>query len=616
MPDYTTTTNKLKITELDFDNIKTALKSYLEGQDDFKDYNFDGSAMSILLDVLAYNTHYNGFYTNMLASEMFLDSATLRSSIVSLAKHLGYTPSSRRGAFVELDLVFTGATSEITIPKNAKFTSKIGSDNYTFLATQARTAKLDVNDGLYKALNVEAKEGVAFGISYSVKGTTNEIFEIPNENIDISTLNVAVAGDVYVRADDITEVTATSKIYFLQEGNQNKYEIYFGDGFIGKKPNVNDLVEITYSASQLGSDGNGATKFSVAETLSGATSVAVTLAPGETRSSGGAERETTSSIRNQAPKQYGLQKRIVTANDYKTRLENDYNIVDSVRVWGGEENNPPKYGTVFVCIKPKTGFVLSNLEKQRIGEDILKKRNIVTVTPEFVDPNYLFIIIDAKIAYDPRKTTRTAEQIKSLARSAILNYSTTSLGKFDQYFRYSKLMRIIDDSELGITNSNMTIAMKKRIKPVLRVEGTYRLFFDNPIYRPHEGHINVIQSSLFTYRGVPNCMIIDRDGYLMIVGSQNSYGNLSPTSPSVGPPISIGGVIVEENSNVGEIDYETGEMLIRKFRPNSINDGSNYIYFSAKPRIQDIIPKQNTIVTIEPNDITLTCNFLYNIIQN
>lgn len=277
---YTTTTGKLKITELDFDSIKDALKEYLGGQTEFQGYDFEGSAMNILLDVLAYNTHYNAFYTNMLASEMFMDSATLRSSIVSLAKHFGYTPSSRKGSFVNLDIAFTGATSNVLIPKGAKFTTKIGTNIYTFLAAESYTAKFDNTDNKYRATNVQIKEGVAFSSTQTVLGSaivTNEIFVIPQEDIDLDTLVVAVGGDIYTKADDITEVTSTSKIYFLQEGNQNKYEIYFGDGVIGNKPETDDLVQMTYNISMLGEAGNGAKDFVLAESFSGATSATVSL---------------------------------------------------------------------------------------------------------------------------------------------------------------------------------------------------------------------------------------------------------------------------------------------------------------------------------------------------
>lgn len=603
MSNYTTTTNKLKITELDFDAIKTALKSYLIGQDEFKDYDFEGSALNILLDVLAYNTHYNGFYTNMLASEMFMDSASLRSSIVSLAKHLGYTPSSKKGSIVYLDLVFEGAGSLMTIPKGAKFTTKIGSDIHTFLTTKAHTASFDPSDGKYKALNIEVKEGVSFNATHVVATQENQVFQIPNEDVDTTTLTVTAGGETYILADDITEVGATSKVYFLQEGNQNRYEIYFGDGVIGKKPSVSDMVQMVYSASMMGSDGNGASKFNLAESISGADLATVTLSSGWTRSSGGAERESTSSIKIQAPRQHALQKRLVTKNDYRTRLENDYNLVDSVRVWGGEENNPPDYGSVYVSIKPKTGYVISRGEQDRIAQDILKKRNVVTVRPVFVDPDYLFVVVDTTLAYDPRKTTRTAEQLKLLVKNTISNYNISNLGRFDEYFRYSLVSKKIDDTEIGIVNNNTNIAMKKRIRPILGVESSYTIKFHNPIYRPHAGHMHVIQSSGFRYRGVDNCYIIDKDSELMVVTSSSAQNDTTSQNTVEMYDGQSYNVI---NSFIGTVDYDEGTLHLNA-SPTTLNDGGQFIYFNAKPRINDILSGENTIITIETSDVTVRC---------
>ena len=260
---YTTSTNKLKITELDFDSIKIALKTYLQGQDTFKDYDFEGSSMSILLDILAYNTHYNGFYTNMVASEMFIDSATLRSSVVSLAKQLGYTPASRKGSVVNVDIsIATGdaAPTNILIPKGAKFITQMGTNSYTFLADAAYIATQS-SAGVYTVSDVTIREGVATSTTFSADGTNSQVFPIPNENVDIDTLIVAKGGDVYQRAGDITEVTSTSKIYFLQEGRNGLYEIYFGDGVLGVKPEAQEEVMASYNISLLGGRGKRGAKF-------------------------------------------------------------------------------------------------------------------------------------------------------------------------------------------------------------------------------------------------------------------------------------------------------------------------------------------------------------------
>lgn len=597
MPSYTTTTNKLKIAELDFDSIKAALKTYLSGQDEFKDYNFDGSAMNILLDVLAYNTHYNAFYLNMLASEMFMDSATLRSSVVSLAKHLGYTPASKKGAFTNIDISMTGTGSNLIIPKNAKFTSKVGSEVYTFLTTKAHIATLDNTDGLYKATNIKIKEGVAFTSTQIVTGQTGETFTIPNEDVDMDTLTVGAGGEIYLRVDDITDVKSTSKVYFIQEGNHNLYEIYFGNGIIGKKPDVDDLVQLEYNVSFLGSDGNGTSSFTLAETITGGTNPIVSLSSGYTRSSAGSEREDVSTIRIQAPRQFALQKRVVTEDDYRARLVNDYNLVDSVRVWGGEDNDPPTYGKVFISIKPKTGYVLSEAERRIVANDILKKRNMVTITPEFVDPDYMFIVPTITVAYDPRKTAKPADQIKAIVVAAIQNYSTTQLDQFDEYFRHSVLAKTIDDSDTSITNNTNEIRIKKRIRPILNRGATHYTKFNNALYRPHTNHANILTSTRFTFQGIPRCSFVDRDGIIMVVtenwSMENSYSRSSDNDTTVLHP------------NVGSIDYLGGKVEIR-FVTSRINDGSSYIYLTVKPSMDDILPLGNTILTIDSGDIDVT----------
>jgi len=586
---YTTSTNKLKITELDFDSIKSALKTYLSGQEVFKDYNFEGSAMSILLDVLAYNTHYNAFYTNMLASEMFMDSASLRSSVVSLAKHLGYVPASKKGSVIYLDLTFTDGTNPVSIqiPKNTKVSSRLGNRTFTFLSTETILASKTDTTGQYVATNVKFKEGIAFSSVVTALGTDGETFPITNEDVDIDTLNVYVNGDAYLRADDITEINSNSKIYFIQEGRNDRYEIYFGNGTLGKAISSGDSISIIYNVSVLGSDGNGARTFVLSDNLAPESSIS--LSAGHTRSFGGAERETASTIKLQAPGQYALQKRVVTENDYRTRLINDYNVVDSVRVWGGEENVPPQYGSVFICIKPKTGYVLSDAEKTVVANDILKKRNMVTITPVFVDPDYLFIVPTITAAYDPRIAgAKTPDQIKLLILTAISDYSSAKLDKFDEYFRHSVLSRAIDDVDKSITNNTNEILIKKRIRPLLTLTQDHAVRFDNPLYRPHAGHRSILSSTRFTYRGVERCSLADMDGMVKVIRGDYNDPNM------------------EMIDTVGTISYTSGEVLLNSFNVGAITDGSDYLYLTVKPAIDDIVPEGNTILKIENADVSIT----------
>lgn len=580
---YTTTSNKLKITELDFDNIKTALKTYLKGQDEFKDYDFEGSALNILLDILAYNTHYNGFYTNMLASEMFMDSASLRSSVVSLAKHLGYTPASRSGAFTNVDITFTDVAdspTNVLISRATKFVSKINNQGYTFLNPSAAIATLQDDGTTYKATNVEIREGVYFTNSYVVAGLENELFEIPSEIVDISTLVVTLGGEIYQKVDEITEIKSDTKVYFLQEGRNGYYEIYFGDGIIGKAPSIDDVVEIAYFGSFLGVEGNGAKVFSAAQVIQNANyTVTVSLSEGYTRSSGGAERETAHSIRTQSPKQYGMQKRTVTAEDYRTRLLNSYDFVDAVRVWGGEENIPPDPGTVYVSVKPKTGYVLSDAERKYITNTILKSRNVVTITPKVVDPDYMFLILDCVISHDPRRTAKTTDQIETVVRETIKNYSVVYLDTFDEYFRNSLVTSQIDNSDVSITNSLVDVQIAKRIKTTIGDVRTFNVLFNNEIYHPHTGHESVLSSTTFSMFGVDGCTLYDKDGRVCV--GKN------------------GGLV----RDVGSIDYSTGEVILNNVRfdgPESI------IEITIRPKFNNVSPPPGSILTIDPFDIGIT----------
>jgi len=587
---YTTTTNKLKITELDFDEIKTALKTYLQGQSEFADYNFEGSALNILLDVLAYNTHYNGFYTNMLASEMFMDSASLRSSVVSLAKQLGYTPASRRGSYVNVDITITDVSDNpgnIPINKATKFASKINNQTYTFLNPSVEIATKQT-DGSFKATNVEIREGIYFTNSYTATGSENELFEIANRDVDVDTLVVFKGGESYQRVDEITEITSTSKVYYLQEGRSGKYEIYFGDNVLGKKAESGETIDISYFVSLLGEEGNGSTVFTAAQVIqSSGYTISVSLSPGYTRSSGGSDRETVSSIRSQAPRQYALQKRVVTSDDYRARLVNDYNLVSSVRVWGGEENDPPEYGKVYIAIKPKTGYVLSDGEKNTIKNDILKKRNMVTITPTIIDPEYLNLVLDCRVSYDSRKSAKSSAQLQTIVQDTISNYSDVYLEKFDDYFRNSIVTNQIDSSDVSITNSLINLKLKKSFTPRNRVLGTFEIRFDNPLHRPHEGHMSILSSTTFTYNKLTKCSLTDKDGIVYI---------------SRIDPITVG---KSDIAQIGTIDYDNGKVNLEKISIESIDDGSNFIYVDAVPRLNDVISKGRTILSISSSDISI-----------
>jgi len=584
---YTTTTNKLKITELDFDKIKGALKSYLSGQTEFAGYDFEGSGLNILLDVLAYNTHYNAFYINMLASEMFIDSATLRSSIVSIAKQLGYTPSSRKGSTVNLDLTITGTGSSIRLPKNTKFTTSIGSGVYTFLTTATHVIDQEsLSSGTYSIGNVEVREGLFTSSTFTAEGIENEKFLIPSVDVDLDTLVVALGGEVYSKATDITDITSTSKVYFVQEGRQEKYEVYFGDGVVGKSPETGDQVELQYNLSMLGSDGNGAKTFTFADSVTGVTGITPTLSSGYTRSIAGSERETAANIRANAPREFQMQKRVVTGDDYRARLLNDYGSIEAVRVWDGSELDPPEYGRVYIAAKPTSGLRMSAAEKYRIKNDLIKTRSVLGIQPVIVDPEYLTILLDCSVTYDPRQTTRTEDEVMTVVKNAIANYSSTTLNKFDEIYRNSVLTREIDNSEISIKNSATEITVMRSFPVRLRTSANYIIDFSNPLHHPHDGHQSILKSDLFNIAGFTNVELFDLDGRIYIrrgLGSQDRGTSQFPRAA------------------VGSVDYNTGVVNIQLSITSTLTSSTDLRLY-ARPDRKDLTGAKTIITTIDSNN--------------
>lgn len=586
-----TSTNKLKVTELDFEDIKTALKEYLSGQSEFTDYNFESSGMGVLLDLLAYNTHYNAFYTNMVASEMFLDSAGIRSNVVSKAKMLGYMPSSRNGAEAIVDITISGITtgaSQITIPKGYRVTSRLSGSSYIFLTTESHFATPSSSGSTtYVAKNVNVREGVALTYTKVAVGSDNELFTIPNENVDIRSLEVLVNGEKYNFADDFTDITSTSKIYFLQEGDDERYQVYFGDGVVGLNINPGDTVFIGYAISRIGIEGNGARIFAAAETLSGTTPT-IALSDSNSPGSGGTSRESVSSIKLKAPRGFETQKRAVTAQDYKTRLVNDYPSIDAIKVWGGEENDPPDYGKVFVTIKVKDGYALSDAEKLNIKNNILKRRNVVTITPEFIDPEFMFLVLNVNVNYDPRATTKSKVQLQTDVVTTVTGFSITDLNKFDSYFRHSNLLKKIDETSVAIKNCAAGVGIRKEVIPTLNSSYDYTIKFRNRLYHPHQGHRSILTSTKFNHSGYGDCRLDDVDGVVRVVTVD---------------PITGDEVIV--NRRAGSIDYETGKVFLEGFTPTAITDETTKISITVVPKDTNVVPFENTIISILDDDLTI-----------
>ena len=480
--------SNIQVADLDFNSIKNNLKTYLQGQDTLKDYNYEGSALSNLLDVLSYNTQYNAYYLNQVANEMFLDSALQRGSVVSQAKLLNYTPKSAIAPTATVDLTFTGVTnSSLTIQKFTPFLSEaIDGVNYTFSASDNITVNTLNNTATFK--NLVIKQGIPTTIQYTVDSIKNPsyIFEISDANIDTTTLQVVVQSSTgndgrvtYTLADNYLSLNGTSNVYFLQENLNGKYEIYFGDGILGNKLIDGNVISISYIVTE-GSAAAGANNFVLMHPVSGYSTYTLNSVTPATQ---GGDKESINSIKFQAPKAYAAQNRAVSKNDYITAIQqNSLGIsFDAVNVWGGEENDPPIFGQVFVCLKPSGSYNLTQTQKQRIISEVIKPISVLTVTPNIVDPDYTYIKLDLNVYYDPSKTSLTSAQLESGLKTAIYNFASTSLNTFNSTFNSYDLLNTIQNYSNSILTSEYKIQLQKKFFPNLGTPTTYNLYYNVPI---------------------------------------------------------------------------------------------------------------------------------------
>lgn len=478
----------IQLAELDFDNIKANFITYLKSQNILKDYDYSGSALSVLLDILAVNTQYNGFYLNMVANEMFLDSATQRASVVSHAKALNYIPKSVIAPTATVNVAVNGIVgSSLTLPKYTTFLSEpIDGVNYNFLSTNEITVNTSNNVALFQ--NVEIKEAVNGSVTYTVDSTTNpdSLIEIRDANVDTTTLQVIVqksssntSYDIYSRADNFLTLDSTSLVYFVQENNNGFYEVYFGDNVLGKKLQDGNIVKVTYLSSQ-GTAAAGANSFTLMDTISGYSNFTVTP---RTPASKGNDRESIESIKFQAPKSFSSQNRAVSKEDYITILQqNTLGIsFDAVNVWGGEENIPPVYGQVFICLKPSGSYNLTSTQKERLINDVIKPVSVLTVSPTIVDPDYTYLKIDPTIYFNPSKTTSTANEIQSSAVLAIKAFAAKTLNTFNSTLNVYELLGAIQSVDQSIISSEFELQLQKKFMPNLTNSSTYTLFFNTPL---------------------------------------------------------------------------------------------------------------------------------------
>ena len=503
--------NSLRVSELDFNSIRNNLKTYLNSQSEFSDYNFEGSGLSVLLDILAYNTYYNSFYLNMVANEAFLDTAQIRQNILSQAKLINYVPASPQAAEAMVSIRVTPSTSENQTTDYIvldKYTRLLGADiegkSYPFIAVNANTAHKSAGSFYFPNVWISQGEVVTQQYLMASNNVTGK-FEIPSANIDTNTLTVTVQEsssnnytEEYHLSDDITTVTSNSRVYFLEENENLNYTLQFGDGILGYRPKNGNIIITTYVDTQ-GAEANDVGKFNVIDPVGGlyTSNVRVTTV---TSSRTGADKEPIERIKLRAPQFYTAQNRCVTVRDYETILMKDYQHIDAVSIWGGEDNDPPVYGKVYISIKTKGYYTLSNLEKENIKNNLIKNKNVVTVTPVIIDPDYIFVTVRGKVYYNPNMTTKTSNQILQNIKQQVYKYANDELNTYRSTFKKSKLQTYIQDADSSITGTDLTIYLQSRQKLDITQSKKYYYYFNTNIEK------GTFTNKLFSY---PQITVLD-----------------------------------------------------------------------------------------------------------
>lgn len=487
-----TSNTALRITELDFDSIKNNLKDFMRSQSEFQDYDFEGSGMSTLLDVLAYNTHYMSYYLNMVSNEMFLDSAQLRGSVLSHAKMINYIPTSREAPRALINITTTPSNTEdanttsITLQKFTRFMGEsLDGVNYPFVTLNSNTA-VKVN-GVFNFANVEIRQGKTFTQQYIMTpDNTKRLFNIPSANVDVSTIEIRVQESstnsdivMYSKSDNITDLNSNSTVYFIEENDNLTYSLYFGDGVLGKKPKNGNIITCTF-VDTVGSQANNIGKFTSVDIISNLYKDNVIVST-VTAAYGGKEKESIEQVRFKAPYAYTTQNRAVTTGDYQNIILKDYPNVESVSVWGGEDNDPVVYGKVYLSLKTNLNYALTNLDKEYIKSSLIANRNMVTVTPEIIDPDFVYIRVAGRVSYDKNLTNLKPVDIEQLVRASIIDYSDMELVGFDSTIRKSKLQTYIESADKSITAVDISVYLQKRQDLNVISTTKYNIKYNTPL---------------------------------------------------------------------------------------------------------------------------------------
>jgi hypothetical protein len=581
---------RITVTELDFDGIKGNLKNFLKGQTEFQDYDFEGSAMSVLLDVLAYNTHYNALYNNMSINEMFLDSARKRNSVVSISKMLGYSPRSATCSQATVNIVVSGGTSSpgnLSLPSYSPFTSSINGKTYTFYTQGTITVNRVANS--YTFSNVSIIEGTPLSYQYNVSAGTRYV--IPNLGIDLATLKVRVqensSSNVYetwYKAGELVDIDNSTLAYWTKEIDDGLYELSFGDDNLGKALEAGNVVHLDYFVSSLEAP-NGARSFTYngSTLISGATVAITTNDP----ANNGADREDTESIRFNAPRSYAAQNRAVTPDDYKALIYSAVPEAQSVTVWGGEDNDPPVYGKTYICVKPRNASKLTSIQKANIISTVLGKRGVVSVIPEIVDPEYINIALHVTVYYNEQTTTKTSDEIASRVRTAVMEYNNTDLQTFDGVFRFSKLSKLIDETDPSIVNNITTVLLRRQLTPRYNVRAQYILNMINPILSTGLPE-NAFSSTGFYISGSDQIHYLDDDGVKYV--RLWRYGD--------------NGIKIIVDNQLGTIDYAKGYVDIRNLNIVALADVD--LEISIRPLSNDVVSALTQIAEIATDHLYIT----------
>ena len=591
---------RIRITEFDFDDVKDNLKTFLKGQTEFKDYDFEGSGMNILLDTLAYNTHYLGFNANMLANEMFLDSSSLRSSVVSHAKTLGYEVTSARAPIATINVALTTDSSTKTMPAGTAFSTTVEGTNYQFVTTSDVTGTNDGGTVSFDSTNIY--EGTYVTTKFVVDTSdVDQRFVLGDNRADTSTLTVKVQTSstdttttTYTKATDISQLTASSTVYYLQEVDTGRFEIYFGDGVVSRALSDGNIVILQYVVTNK-TAANGASSFSAPSTIDGVSTINLVTV---SNAGGGAEPESLESIKLQAPLDFASQGRAVTTDDYATYTKKLFPNTQAVSVFGGEDGSfdpslgvtsTPEYGKVFISIKSTTGLNLSDAQKSQLVSDFGKFK-VASVTPVIVDPETTFIILNVNFNYDSTSTTSEKTELEALVNTTISNYNRDELQDFNKPFRYSRLTGLVDNTDTAILSNITTVTLARLVTPTTTTSTSYTLNFNNRFFHPHDGHNadagGIIASTGFFISGGTTEYFFDDDG----------KGNLRIYSL-------VAGVRTYFDSQAGTVDYTDGKITINSVLITSVSnvDGSASTQFriTVLPDSNDVIPVRNQLLEID-----------------